>query len=170
MVVQTTCSVCKGAGKIPEKACARCDGTGHDPIVDSIKLKVPSGIDTGQKLRVAGKGLEGEPGAKNGDAYVRVFVDQSEKFRRDGLDIHANKEISLKQACLGCNVKIETIHGEISLEIPPGVQPGDACVIEKSGIIHRMGNEVGSHVIHINVKIPTDLTDEQKIEVRNLSF
>ena len=133
-------------------------------------MKVPTGIDTGQKLRVAGKGLEGEPGAPPGDAYVRIFVDRSETYRRDGLDIHTQEVLDFKQVCLGCDIEIDTIHGKIKFNIPSGTQPGDACILEGAGIAHRLGENTGSHIVHINVTIPKNLSEEQKNKVRSLSF
>lgn len=170
MVMQTPCRTCGGTGNVPEKACDKCNGSGQDPIVDTIKLKVPSGMDTGQKLRATGKGLDGDPGAPSGDVYIRIFVDHSESFQRDGLDIHTQEMLSFKQACLGCDIEINTIHGSIKFRTPPGTQPGDACVIEGAGIVHRSGDNMGSHIVHINVSVPKSLSEEQKEMVRNLTF
>tara|TARA_B100000131_G_scaffold295127_1_gene311832 strand:- start:1445 stop:2476 length:1032 start_codon:yes stop_codon:yes gene_type:complete len=170
MVMQIACKACNGQGRVPKKRCIKCGGSGYDEIVDTVSVKVPPGISTGQKLRVAGKGLPGAPGASPGDLMARIFVEPSDKFLRDGLDIVTHESITFKDACLGCVLDIDTIRGKKTIRVKAGIQPGDEIKIADAGIHHYGGAKKGEHRAKINVKIPTSLNEKQKEEVRNLEF
>lgn len=170
MIMQTSCPSCGGLGKVPKKKCHKCRGTGYDDIIESVFLKIPAGINTGQKLRVAGKGLPGTPGAANGDVMVRIFVDPSEKYGRDGLDISTSASLTFKQVCLGCDIDVETIHGKRKVHVPSGTQPGSDIIIQGAGIKHYAGSNVGDHKVKVKVTVPSQLSKEQKEELRKLSF
>jgi len=163
MTVQLTCNGCRGHGAIIEKLCIECHGTGKDKVEETINLYVPSGVHTGQKLRVSGRG---EPGQPDGDAIIGLYVKASEKFGREGLDIHTHESVTFKQACLGCEVSVETIHGPTLLKIDAGLQPGETYMLSGAGIKHYdESNVVGDQVVHLTVQIPQNLTNDQKAEI-----
>jgi molecular chaperone DnaJ len=166
MTVQLACNGCNGQGIIIDQLCNDCRGTGKNKIAETINLYVPSGIHTGQKLKVSGRG---EPGYPDGDAIIRIFVRPSEKFGRDGLDIHTHESVTFKQACLGCEISVETIHGPTLVTITPGLQPGDVYQLSGAGIKHHdKNNEIGNQVVHVTVQIPQNLTHDQKREIEEL--
>ena len=170
MVMQTGCRSCNSTGKVPTKRCDKCRGTGRDDIIETVSLRVPSGINTGQKLRIAGRGLPGEPGAPDGDVFVRMFVDPSDKFERDGLDIRTRETISFKHACLGCVIEVHTIHGIHKVRIPAGVQPGDNITVSNAGVKNHDGSQTGNHLAEITISVPKDLREDQKEEIKQLDF
>ena len=170
MIVQTMCPSCYGIAGEPEHPCNNCNGTGQEHTVEIIAVKIPPGIATGQRLKVSEKGMPGEPGAPNGNIIVRIFVDPSEEFKREGLNIHAHTHISFKLACLGGVIDVDTIHGKTVLTIPPGTQPGDILVLPGVGIHHSHGKHAGDHLVGINIKVPTDLSDDQKECLEKINF
>lgn len=168
MSVTTTCPKCRGFGKIASDPCIDCHGSGKVDSVDSFGLDIPPGVDTGVKLRIVGRGEEGLGNAPPGDMIIRIVVNESNKFRRDGYDVHSNVTISLTKACLGGEEMVETLHGNETLKIPSGIQPGTVLRIASTGIpmLNHMG--VGDHYVHVKVQIPKSLTEEQRELLENL--
>jgi len=162
MMVQIACPRCKSAGTYPEDPCNGCSGTGRIPITSQISLNIPAGVDTGIQMRVAGKGLMGDPGAAPGNLMVYIRVAKSSKFERDGIDVHTHENISFIKACLGDTIGVETVHGQAKIRVPPGTQPNTVMRLNSRGIKRMRGPGVGSHFVHINVRIPKNLTPVQK--------
>ena len=162
MMVQTVCPRCKAAGTYPESPCNTCSGTGKKSITSQISLNVPPGVDSGIQMRVAGKGLMGDPAGRPGNLMVRIKVRKSSKFDRDGIDIHTHETISFIKACLGDTIGVETVHGQTRIKVPPGTQPNTVMRLNNKGIKRMRGPGMGSHFVHIDVRIPKNLTPEQK--------
>lgn len=162
------CAECQGEGKIPEKKCNACRGTGRLRKNEDIKVKIPAGIKDGQSIRLEGLGESGEKGSPAGDLYLTVHVRPDRKFTREGDDIHTEEKISFSRASLGDKIKIDTLSGEIKLKIPSGTQAGEIFRLKGKGIKHlnRFGN--GDHYVKIQVVTPKNLTREQKEIIERL--
>jgi len=166
--VSRPCPNCLGRGQIPTNPCSRCGGTGQITEQRQIMVTVPSGVDTGSKLRLSGQGEKGEPGQAAGDLLITFKVQPHSFFRRDGLDVHVTIPINVAQALLGSKVRVKTVDGrKVTLKIPPGTQtntrfriPGQG--VEKSG--HR-----GDQYVQVKVDLPDQLTPEQEELVKEFA-
>lgn len=161
---RTVCPHCHGKGKIVKEKCPDCNGEGYKTVHTTIDCKIPAGIEDGSQIRYAGKGYHGYNGGPNGDLYIVVNVAEDKKFRRDGNDIHINVAISALDLMLGGTVTVDTIHGPCDVDIKPGT-PVDAVLrLQGMGIKpeRKTYSSVGSEYVHFDVKIPTNLTEEEK--------
>ena len=131
---RTTCSTCNGKGKIYDKKCSKCYGTGKVNKNKDIELKVPAGVDTGNRLRLAGKGEAGINGGPNGDIYVEFSVKSHPLFERDENDIYLTLPITITDAVLGAKKDVPTLYGNIKLTIPAGSASGDKHRIKGRGV------------------------------------
>ena len=160
--VQRTCPQCGGAGKVIKEPCASCGGAGRVREEKNISVKIPAGVDDGSRLRVAGEGEAGYNGGPSGDLYVFISVHEHPKFQRRDYDIHSEQTISFTQAALGAEIDTDTIEGAETLRIPPGTQPGHIVRLRGKGVQFLQSNGRGDHFVHVNVRIPTALNDEQR--------
>ena len=160
--VQRTCPQCGGAGKVIKDPCATCGGAGRVREEKQISVKIPAGVDDGSRLRVAGEGEAGFNGGPAGDLYVFISVREHEKFQRRDYDIHSEQSISFTQAALGAEIHTDTIDGPEPLRIPPGTQPGHIVRVRGKGVQFLQSSGRGDHYVHVNVRIPTALNDEQR--------
>jgi molecular chaperone DnaJ len=129
---------------------------------EHIKVKIPAGVDNESVVRLSGKG---EPGINNGpagDLYVHIRVAPHKEFVRNNFDVHANADISLLQAVIGSEIKVKTLHGEVTLKIPAGTQPGKVFKLKSYGVKKLHSEEKGDHYVKINVVIPTKLSKKEK--------
>jgi molecular chaperone DnaJ len=160
-VRMTTCNLCNGKGKIPEKLCKICKGSGHSRVKRKVSVHIPAGIDNGMRLRMEGYGEAGDFGAPNGDLFIEVYVQPHERFTRNGDNLETIIEISPVQAVLGTAVEIETIDKrKIDLKIPPGIQFNTALKIAAEGIKRR--GKPGDLLVRVKIIIPKSLSSEQK--------
>ena len=157
------CPNCNGSGQIIADPCSNCGGNGVKQVRKKLRLNIPSGVDTGTKLRVAGEGNAGLKGGPSGDLYVFIKVKKDPKLKREGINIFSEVSISYLQAILGDNIEIETVDGKENLNVPSGTQPNSALILENKGV-PRLGNPVarGNHEVLIKVKLPTRITSEEK--------
>jgi molecular chaperone DnaJ len=160
--VQRTCPQCGGAGKMIKDPCATCNGQGRVREEKTISVKVPAGVDDGSRLRVGAEGESGFNGGPAGDLYVFISVREHPKFTRRDYDVHAEQAVTFTQAALGAEVKTETIDGDESLKVPGGTQPNQVFRLRGKGVPFIDGSGRGDHYVHVNVKIPTALNDEQR--------
>ena len=157
------CPECKGEGLIPEYPCNVCKGEGRIQGQDAIKVQIPSGVDSNQILKIAGKGDAGRRKGKVGDLYIRVFVKPHNVFKRKGDDLYVKMPILFSQAALGDEIKVSTIEGtKILLTIPQGIESGKVLRVAGKGIPHFSGLGRGNMYVEIEVVTPTKLTKEQK--------
>ena len=157
----TTCDLCSGKGKIPEKTCKACRGTGHSRVKRKVSVHIPAGIDNGMRLRMEGYGEAGDFGAPNGDLFIEVYIQVNERFIRVGDNLETTIEISPAQAVLGTSVEIETIDKRhIELRVPAGVQFNTALKIGGEGV-KRRGHH-GDLLVRIKIVTPKSLSNEQK--------
>ena len=156
------CPQCRGAGRIVEHPCKACDGAGRVAERRTIDVKVPAGIHDGQRIRVSGEGHAGELGGRAGDVYVDVHVLPDPRFVREGNDIYSQVDLTVVQAALGIEIKVETLEGQVDLTLEPGVQPGDVQVLRGRGMPVLQGFGRGDHRVLVNVTVPRRLSDEQR--------
>jgi molecular chaperone DnaJ len=160
--VARTCPQCGGAGKVIKDPCPTCSGAGRVREEKTLSVKVPAGVDDGSRLRIAGEGEAGYNGGPAGDLYVFLSVTPHPKFTRRDYDVHSEDAISFTQAALGGEVKIDTIDGQETLRVTAGTQPGQVYRLRGKGIQFLDGSGRGDHYVHVTVRVPTSLTDEQK--------
>ncbi len=165
----STCGTCRGRGEIIESPCTSCHGSGMVQRRRRIEVKVPQGVDTGTRLRVAGEGEAGERGAPPGDLYVEINVRPHTIFtRRDG-DLVTEATISFTQAALGDEITVPTLDGRAKMKIPPGTQNGQIFRLRGKGMpsLHISGR--GDELVRIKVEVPAKLTEKQKQLLREFA-
>lgn len=149
------CGFCKGRGYSITKKCAQCNGNGKYNISSNIKVSIPAGVDNGTTIRLKGKGMPGP--AEAGDLYLYTAVLPHDKFGREDLHIKSEHTISYLDAILGTKIKVDTIHGMVTLVVPPGTQPNSILKISNKGVLQK-----GHHLAIIKISIPDTLTDEER--------
>ena len=157
-----TCGLCHGEGKKIIHKCKGCDGSGRKYHDKKLNVKIPAGVDTGNRLRIS---REGEAGLRNstpGDLYVMIKVEESDIFERDGLDIYLHVPISFSQAAMGDEVKIPTLKDEVNLKIPSGTQSGTKFRLKGKGFPNIEGYGSGDEYIIADILTPKTLSKEQK--------
>lgn len=156
-----TCETCKGRGRVPEKVCSVCHGKGTERRKQTIRLKVPAGIDDGATIRLKERGEAMANGPK-GDLYVHVRVKAHKKFTREGDLILSEEHIDMVDAALGTEIDVETVDGNVRMKVPAGTQSGTDFKLSGHGVPHLRGERRGAHIISIIVDTPTKLTKKQK--------
>jgi molecular chaperone DnaJ len=162
MVRSTACDVCGGAGKVPETPCEVCGGSGRTRQSRTSAIEIPAGIEEGQRMRIAGAGHAGEPGAPAGDLYVEVAVAEDERFEREGMDLIGTVSIPATEAMLGTTVTVPTLEGEEEIEVVAGTQPGHQYVLKGLGLPRLNGRRRGNQRVILEVVVPANLSDEQR--------
>lgn len=157
-----TCERCRGEGTVIDTPCSSCGGTGRTRRTRNIKVKVPAGVDTGSRLRVAGEGEAGFRGGPPGDLYVVIRVKPHEIFERRGNDIILDTSISFVAAALGTEIEVPTLNGTATLKIPPGTQSETVFRLRGKGIPNLHGYGKGDQFVKVKVQIPTSLTEKQR--------
>jgi molecular chaperone DnaJ len=168
--IRTACPTCGGSGTRITDPCPTCRGAGRTRSTDKLTITVPPGVSSGLQLRLTGKGDQGDQGAPAGDLYVLLRVGEHETFRRDGADILAALPVSYPQACLGASLKIQTVHGEETLELPKGTPSGKVFKLRGKGapVIGRQG-VFGDHHVQVVVAVPGTLSGEEEELIRKLA-
>ena len=154
------CDKCHGTGKIPEKECHTCHGTGIEKETVERKVRIPSGVESGQRLVVRDGGDAGENNGLFGDLYIFIDVKEHPIFKRKGYDIYCKVPISMTTAILGGEVEVPTLEGKRTIKISEGTQSGKELKLRDKGI--RTSNGTGSEIIEIKIETPTNLTEKQK--------
>lgn len=158
-----TCPDCHGTGKIVKEKCVDCGGTGYIKNKKTIEIPIPAGIDSGQSVRIRGKGEPGTNGGPRGDLLVGITVDRHPIFQRQDFDIYSTVPISFAQAALGGDIKIQTVDGEIVQSIRPGTQTDTRIRLKGKGVpTIRNKNVRGDHYVTLVVQVPEHLSNEQK--------
>lgn len=164
--VQRPCPMCRGRGKIPSERCHTCHGSGEQRTEKQLLITVPSGTETGTRVRLKGQGPRQKAGGPASDVLVSFTVEADRFYSRDGLDILCEIPVTLTQALLGSVVQVKTINGtKVKLRIPAGTQPGRKFRIKGQGI--GKGGQKGDQIVEVNVKIPEKLTPEQEAAFRD---
>jgi molecular chaperone DnaJ len=162
-VVERTCPTCHGRGEVMENPCRKCGGEGRADERKTINVNIPSGVDEGTRIRVAGKGEAGPRGAAAGDLYIFIHLTRHKMFEREGTTLFCRAPISFTKAALGGTIDIPGLDGEKHvIPIPAGIQPGKQLRQRGAGMPVLQGRGRGDMVIQIDVETPTKLTARQR--------
>ena len=164
--VRQPCHHCNGTGEIIERPCQTCGGSGKVRKRKTIEIRIPAGVETGSKLRVAGEGEPGLKGGPPGDLYVALHVADHEFFIRKGDDILIDVPIDFPTAALGGTIKVPTISGAANLKIQAGTQNGTVFRLRDKGVPSVRGHGRGDQHVRINVEVPKHLNKEQKEKLK----
>lgn len=169
MQTQKTCPDCKGNGKTFKEICKECQGNGRVTKNKTLTVTVPEGIDTGNQLRLSGKGGAGIYGGPNGDIYLEFIVEEHKYFERHDDDIYLELPITITDAILGCKKEIPTLTGNGYVEIKPGTQNYTKLKLKGKGIKGVNSRVPGDMYVVVNVIIPTKLNKKQKDLLKDLA-
>ncbi len=159
---KTTCPYCHGNGTTYERTCTECHGKGIVTNRKTITVKVPAGIDSGNRLRIAGKGGAGSNGGPNGDLYIEFRVRDHEYYQRNDDDIYIELPLTVTEATLGAKKEVPTLYGKVDLTIPAGTQSDEKMRLRGKGIENVNSKRKGDMYVITKVIIPEKLTREQK--------
>ncbi|MBD0370914.1 MAG: molecular chaperone DnaJ [Pyrinomonadaceae bacterium] len=160
--VARTCSACRGTGKIIKTPCEQCKGAGRVEREKTMEVKIPAGVETGSRLRIAGEGEAGTQGGASGDLYVVIHVAEHEEFERQGSNLYSSVPVTFAQAALGAQVSVKTLDGQHDLKIPAGTQTGTVFRVKGQGMPVLGGRGRGDLFVAVTVVTPTTLTREQR--------
>ncbi|WP_297484894.1 molecular chaperone DnaJ [Ferrovum sp.] len=166
--IQQTCPVCHGSGKTITSPCPDCHGAGRIRKHKTLSVKIPAGIDHGDRVRLAGEGEPGQAGGPAGDLFVVVQIRPHPVFQREGTDLHCEMPISFAVAALGGEIEIPTLEGQAKLKIPAETQTGQIFRLRAKGIKALRGGGQGDLMCHVVVETPVKLTEAQKELLRQL--
>jgi len=164
-----TCPECSGAGSVVKTPCDTCRGAGSVQKTRKVLVSFPAGIDGGQRLRVPGQGMPGAMGGPPGDLYVDVDLAPDERFQREGNDILTRAKVSFTEAALGAETTVVLPDdAAISVDVPPGTQPGDVIALKGKGVPRVDGRGRGTLHVEVQVEVPTGLSARAKDLLREL--
>lgn len=164
-----TCPICHGKGSVIKDPCPDCKGHGRKDVEKKLEVKIPAGVDNGSKMRLSHEGDAGINGGVAGDLYIVLHVRPSQYYQRDDINVFTKLEISPAQAALGDTVTIKTLDGERQVSIPAGIQHGETVKIKGAGVPNIAKPSMrGDHVVVISVRIPTRISNEEKILYQKL--
>jgi molecular chaperone DnaJ len=147
---------------VAEKPCRECRGRGRRSRKRKLEVEIPAGIADGQRIRLTGRGHEGEPGARAGDLYVLVRVREDERFVREGDDLITALDVPASLAALGATLEVATLDGSAPVELSPGTQPGEVLTLRGQGMPALGRGRRGNLRVVVNVLIPRRLSGEQR--------
>jgi len=160
--IQQTCPQCHGSGKMIKDPCGTCSGQGRIKENKTLSVKVPQGVDTGDRIRLAGEGEAGENGGPPGDLYVQVRVKEHSIFTREESNLFCEVPIGFVEAALGGQLEVPTLDGKVSLSIPAETQSGKTFRLKGKGVMPVRGGATGDLLCRVKVETPVNLNDEQK--------
>ena len=161
-LTKTTCPNCKGEGVIYEKTCSNCRGKGRVKVTKTLEVKVPEGVDTGNRIRLSERGEASKNGGPNGDLYIEFKVKPHSFYTREGNDIYLTLPITITEAILGCKKDVKLLNGIVTLTVPAGSTSGDKHRIKGKGIKDVNYHNYGDFYVIIKVVTPKKLSREQK--------
>ncbi len=160
--VQQPCPHCHGTGQMISDPCRDCHGEGHVQEHKTLSVKVPAGVDTGDRIRLSGEGEAGTGGAGPGDLYVEVQVKRHDIFTRDGSNLYCDVPLSFVTASLGGEVEVPTLNGKASLKVPEGTQTGTQFRLRSKGVKSVRGGPIGDLMCRVIIETPVKLSKKQK--------
>lgn len=160
--VARTCTQCSGTGAVVADPCKDCKGSGKTESVSELSVKIPAGVDTGTRVRLAGEGEPGEQGGPAGDLYVVVHVKEHPLFHREEFEVFCEVPISFVQATLGTQLDVPTLDGLVKMKIPEGTQSGKVFRLKGKGIPHLQSHGRGDQHVRVVVETPQNLTSKQR--------
>ena len=166
--IQQTCPTCHGTGKMVTDPCASCRGAGRLKKHKTLAVKIPSGVDEGDRIRLSGEGEAGVNGGPPGDLYVVIHLKSHSVFQREGDELHCEMPISYSQAALGGEIEIPTLDGSAKIKVPPETQSGQVFRLRGKGIKGVRSSYPGDLMCEVVVETPVRLTERQKELLREL--
>jgi molecular chaperone DnaJ len=166
--IQQTCPKCHGSGKVVPDPCRACDGAGRIKQHKTLSVKIPSGVDEGDRIRLSGEGEAGVNGGPSGDLYVLIHIKAHSVFQRDHNDLHCEMPISFTTAALGGEIEIPTLDGHAKIHVPAETQSGKIFRLRGKGIKGVRSQTHGDLMCHVVVETPVSLTERQKELLREL--
>jgi len=160
--VQQTCPKCHGTGKMVKEPCPTCHGGGRVKQNKTLNVKIPAGVDEGDRIRLSGEGEAGVNGGPTGDLYVVVHLKEHPIFQREGANLHCEMPISFSAAALGGEIEVPTLDGAAKMKIPAETQTGSVFRLRGKGIKPLRSSEHGDLMVHVVVETPVRLTEKQK--------
>jgi len=160
--IAQTCPRCRGAGKVVAQPCAQCSGAGRLKQHKTLQVRIPAGVDEGDRVRLSGEGEPGVNGGPPGDLYVQVHIKQHTVFTRDHDDLHCEMPVSFATAALGGDIDIPTLDGSARIKVPPETQSGRTFRLRGKGIHGVRSQNRGDLYCHVVVETPVNLTDRQR--------
>jgi molecular chaperone DnaJ len=160
--IQQTCPACKGAGTTVGDPCGDCHGRGRVRKTKTLSVKVPAGVDDGDRIRLSGEGEAGRNGGPPGDLYVEIRVNPHKLFTREGADLACEVPISIATATLGGEVELPTLNGNVALKVPAGTQSGKVFRLRGKGVSTVRDARQGDLFAKVAVETPVNLSSEQK--------
>jgi molecular chaperone DnaJ len=160
--VARTCSTCRGTGRVVKSPCDGCKGAGRVEREKTMEVKIPAGVETGSRLRIANEGEAGSQGGASGDLYVVIHVNEHENFERQGSNLYSTVPITFAQAALGSEITVQTLGGQQQVKIPAGTQTGTVFRLKGHGVPVLGGRGRGDLFVSVTVVTPTTLTREQR--------
>lgn len=170
--LSTICPNCNGRGTVVDAPCPTCNGTGTERRVRNVKVRVPAGVEDGQRIRVKGRGAPGQGNAPAGDLYVVVHVGSDKRFGRRGRNLTVTVPLSFPEAAMGTTVTVPTLDGPVTVRVPPGTAPGTHLRVKGRGVpagTGRNGSKPGDLLVRVDVVVPKSLNDEQRQAVEKLA-
>ncbi|MCD2453299.1 molecular chaperone DnaJ [Methylicorpusculum oleiharenae] len=166
--VQQTCPTCHGSGKQIKDPCRKCHGQGRVQDTKTLSVKVPAGVDIGDRIRLSGEGEAGLNGGPSGDLYVQINVRDHAIFTRDGANLYCEVPISFPTACLGGELEVPTLDGKVKLKIPAETQTGKLFRLRGKGVKPVRGGAVGDLLCRVIIETPIHLTKDQRDMIEQL--
>jgi molecular chaperone DnaJ len=166
--IQQTCPTCHGTGKMVSDPCVTCRGAGRLKKHKTLSVKIPAGVDEGDRIRLSGEGEAGVNGGPPGDLYVVIHLKEHSVFQRDGDDLHCEMPISYSQAALGGEIEIPTLEGSAKIKVPAETQTGQVFRLRGKGIKGVRSTYPGDLLCEVVVETPVRLTERQKDLLREL--
>ncbi len=160
--VQQTCPSCSGRGKIISDPCKPCNGQGRVEKTKTLSVKVPAGVDTGDRIRLSGEGEAGEAGAPAGDLYVQVHVRDHKIFTREGNNLYCEVPLSFTRAALGGEIEVPTLEGKVKLKVTAETQTGKMFRLRNKGVKSVRSGSVGDLICKVVIETPVNLNTRQK--------
>ena len=163
-----TCPRCRGEGRLIEKPCTACQGSGRVQSAKTLKVTIPAGVDHGDQIRLSGEGEAGARGGGYGDLYVAMSVRPHPLLRRQGRDIYYDLGVNFSQAALGDTIEVPTVDGPVKLDVPAGTQYGTRLRLAGRGVPHVRSGKRGDEIVVVHVITPTKLNFEEKKALEGL--
>jgi molecular chaperone DnaJ len=160
--IARTCGKCGGNGSYVSDPCRECGGQGKVEVPRKVHVKIPPGVDTGNRLKMTGEGEPGERGGPPGDLYIVISVKEHEFFERDGNDLYCRVPLTFPQAALGTQIEVPTLNGPATVKVPAGTQPTTSFKLKGKGMPSVSSRAKGDQIVVVNLIVPRKLKPKQK--------